>query len=70
MLDRWMNWKVRVRDFWAAVLNVAPATLGATSHFFHLGGHSLLAALVCNRLSAALGNTIWPKQPFETPDFG
>lgn len=57
----------QVRDFWAAVLNVAPATLGATSHFFHLGGHSLLAALVCNRLSAALGNTIRPKQLFEHP---
>lgn len=57
----------QVRELWATVLNLAPTTLGATSHFFHLGGHSLLAALVCNRLSAALGNTIRPKQLFEHP---
>ena len=57
----------QVRNLWATVLNLAPTTLSATSHFFHLGGHSLLAALVCNRLSAALGNTIRPKQLFEHP---
>ncbi|MFZ4789681.1 MAG: amino acid adenylation domain-containing protein [Candidatus Competibacteraceae bacterium] len=57
----------QVRELWATVLNVAPATLGATSHFFHLGGHSLLAALVCSRLSAALGNTIRPRSLFEHP---
>lgn len=59
--------EARVRDLWATVLHVDPATLSAASHFFHLGGHSLLAALVCSRLTAALGNVIRPKQLFEHP---
>ena len=61
--------ELQIRDIWAGALNVAAASLGLNSHFFHLGGHSLLAALVCSKLSAALGNTFRPKQLFEHPVF-
>ena len=59
----------QIRDVWAGALNVPAASLGPASHFFHLGGHSLLAALVCSRLTAALGNALRPKQLFEHPVF-
>ncbi|MGE4559574.1 MAG: amino acid adenylation domain-containing protein [Desulfobulbus sp.] len=61
--------EMQIRDIWAGALHVAATSLGLDSHFFHLGGHSLLAALVCARLSAALGNTFRPKQLFEHPVF-
>ena len=61
--------EMQIRDVWAATLSVPAVSIIPDSHFFHLGGHSLLAALVCGKLTAALGNALRPKQLFEHPLF-
>jgi amino acid adenylation domain-containing protein len=55
----------RIAAIWQDMLGVGP--IGVHDSFVELGGHSLLAARVLERVNAALGCSVSPRQLFNAP---